>query len=187
MAPANNNQDKTQNERWSAWAAQAQDGDKRAFAMLLRDITPFIRSVLAGGLSNPDWIDDITQDVLISVHKSLATYSPDRPFRPWLSAIIGFRRLDFLRRYYREHKNRHTSLEDKEFLAGHVTNVDIAGELTDVETALEQLPEKQRKVFTMLKVEGYSAREVANEMGMSVSAVKVSAHRTMKKLKKDLE
>jgi RNA polymerase sigma-70 factor (ECF subfamily) len=186
MGPANNNQNKTQNERWTELAALAQEGDSRAFSTLLKDIVPFIRSVLSGTLSNQDWIDDITQDVLISVHKSLHTYSPDRPFRPWMTAIISFRRTDHLRKYYRNRQDKHTSLGDKEFLAGHVTNVDIAGELKDVEAALGKLPEKQRKVFTMLKIEGYSAKEIANEMGMSVSAVKVSAHRAMKKLKQDL-
>ena len=53
----------------------------------------------------------------------------------------------------------------------------------DIEAALKELPERQRKVFQMIKIEGYTAKEVANEMGMSVSAVKVSAHRTMVKLK----
>ena len=55
--------------------------------------------------------------------------------------------------------------------------------MKDIESALADLPENQRKVFEMIKIHGYSAKEVADEMGMSVSAVKVSAHRTMNKLK----
>ena len=53
--------------------------------------------------------------------------------------------------------------------------------ITDL--TLADLPDKQRKVFELIKLHGYSAQEVADEMGMSVSAVKVSAHRTMNKLK----
>ena len=52
-----------------------------------------------------------------------------------------------------------------------------------MQDALQTIPQKQRDVFTKLKLEGYTAQEVANETGMNVSAVKVSAHRTLQKLK----
>ncbi len=168
---------------WRELAIKAQQGDQRAYAALLRDIVPFIRAVASGSLANPDWIDDLVQDVLVSVHKSLSTYSDDRPFKPWLSAIIQFRRTDLLRKYYKNRSNKTVGLDDLEFSAQHVTNPALAGELKDIEAALADLPDNQRKVFEMIKIHGYSAQEVANEMGMSVSAVKVSAHRTMNKLK----
>lgn len=168
---------------WRELAIKAQQGDQRAYAALLRDIVPFIRAVASGSLANPDWIDDLVQDVLVSVHKSLSTYSDDRPFKPWLSAIIQFRRTDLLRKYYKNRSNKTVGLDDLEFSAQHVTNPALAGELKDIEAALADLPDNQRKVFEMIKIHGYSAQEVADEMGMSVSAVKVSAHRTMNKLK----
>lgn len=170
-------------QMWQEWAAQAQQGDKKAYNLLLRDIVPYIHNFIAPRLANPDWVDDITQEVLISVHKSLNTYSPDRPFKPWLSAIISFRRTDFLRKHYSARDNKQTTTDDINFVREHVTETPFAGELKDVEKALEQFPEKQRKVFMLMRVEGYTAQEVADEMGMSVSAVKVSVHRTTNKLK----
>lgn len=183
MESDNDNSISFQNEQWSRLATQAQSGDRRAFEALLRDLAPFIRRTLTGTLSDRDAIEDIVQDVLISVHKSLGTYSTDRPFKPWLKAIIQFRRTDHLRKYYKERKNMQVSFDHHEFLAADVTGLPVTGELKDIEAALDNIPEKQRKIFTMLKIEGYSASEVANEMGMSVSAVKVSAHRTMNRLK----
>lgn len=177
-SPANDRED-----TWRDWAAKAQSGDKSAYNLLLKDIMPFIRSVLSPSLANPDWVDDITQDVLISVHKSLKTYSADRPFRPWLTSIIHFRRTDFLRRHYSLRDRKQAVLSHKEFSGGHVTNPAFAGELKDIEAALDKLPEKQRKVFQLMRIQGYTAKEVAKEMDMTVSAVKVSVHRTMKKLK----
>lgn len=180
--PSNTNESLSQAEMWGQWAVQAQEGDKRAYNQLLSDIAPFIRNFVVGSLANPDWADDIMQEVLVSVHKSLKTYSPERPFKPWLIAIINFRRTDFLRKHYNKRDNVKTSLDDADFLKNHVTNPDHAGEYKDIEKALDSLPEQQSKVFKMVKIEGYTAKEVANEMGMSVSAVKVSAHRTMKKI-----
>ncbi|MGB0718922.1 MAG: RNA polymerase sigma factor [Bdellovibrionales bacterium] len=177
----------SKSEVWQDWAVAAQEGNAKAYNRLLSDIAPFIRNYLIGRLANPDWADDITQEVLISVHKSLKTYSGDRPFRPWLMAIVNFRRTDYLRKHYAGRGDRQTSLDNAEFQTAHVTNPARAGEYKDIEAALENLPEKQIKVFEMMKIKGFTAQEVAKETGMSVSAVKVSAHRTLNKLKAMLD
>ena len=46
-----------------------------------------------------------------------------------------------------------------------------------VREALADLPEKQRKVIELLKVQGLSVKEVSAHTGMSESAVKVTAFR----------
>ncbi len=179
-------QPETLADTWSNLAAKAQAGDKQAYAQLLNDIIPFTKSVIAGRLANPDWIDDITQEVLLSVHKSLKTYDPRMPFRPWLTAIIGFRKTDYLRKHYRQRDQKQMSVDVAEVHDLYVTNNEHAGEYKDIEEALNELPEKQRKVFQMIKIEGFTTQEVADKMNMTESAVKVSAHRTMKKLQKKL-
>ena len=170
-------------DSWNVWAAAAQAGDKVAYARLLRDIIPYIRAVVMPGLANVDWADDIVQEVLISVHKSLKTYDPALPFKPWLTAVAKFRRTDFLRRYYSARGDRQTSLDDVAFTSQHVTDDAMAGEWKDMEAALARLPEMQRTVLELMKIQGLTAQEVASKTGMSVSAVKVSVHRSMNKLK----
>lgn len=176
--------DNQKHQIWNEWAAKAQSGDKNAYALLLRDIIPYIKIVLSPSLANPDWVDDITQEVLISVHKSLKTYAPSKSFKPWLNAIISFRKADFLRSHYAQKKK----IEESAAAQGdvqendNVTKLPYAGELKDIEAALDALPEKQRAVFTKVRIEGYTVSDVAQEMDMSVSAVKVSVHRTAKKL-----
>lgn len=186
MAPDNAHTE-DEKELWREWAVKAQQGDKNAYGLLLRDIAPYIRNVVMRGLANPDWADDIVQEVLLSIHKSLKTYSGDRPFKPWLYAIINFRKMDFLRKHYKQRDQKQETYEQTVFSGDNVTFPDFTGELKDIEEALDSLPEKQRRVFTLMKIEGYTAQEVANEMDMSVSAVKVSAHRAVNKLRKILE
>ncbi len=176
----------TQGMIWAELAQHAQDGDKRAYSRLLTEITPFIKSRIAGGLANPDWIDDIAQDVLISVHKSLHTYSADRSFKPWLGSIIQFRKIDFLRKHYKVKKTKESVAGNIEIFSENVTFQHSEYELRDINRAISSLPEKQQKIFNMMKIEGYSAKEVAKTMNMSVSAVKVSAYRSANKLKEML-
>jgi len=154
----------------------------------LQAIAPYTRNVIIKGLSNPDAAEEIVQEVLLSVHKSFSSYSPERPFKPWLMAIINFRRTDYLRKHYAQREDKTTTIEENyEFEATNVTTPRFSGELKDVESALNALSEDNRKIFQMIKIEGYSAKEVAEKMGMNESAVKVSAHRTMKKLQEELK
>lgn len=164
---------------------RAQAGDATAYRELLTAMVPVLRRILVKGLSRPADVDDIVQDVLLSVHKALNTYSPDRPFMPWLMAIANFRRTDYLRQHYAARKNVTVPVESIE-LADNVTDTAHAAEYGDVRNALDALPERQREVFEMMKLKGLSAQEVSSQTGMSVSAVKVSVHRTMAKLKEKL-
>ena len=87
-------------DEFSKLARLSQAGDKKAYNKLLTKSIPYIHNVLNGSLSDQDALDDITQEVLISIHKALKTYSPDKKFKPWLYSIIQFRRTDYLRKYY---------------------------------------------------------------------------------------
>ena len=168
-------------DQWQEWAALAQKGDKAAYRRLLGAIAPYIRNALVKSVSNMEEAEDITQEVLISVHKSLNTYTPDRPFKPWLFSIVNFRKMDYLRKYYAGRQDKTISTEfmpEKD----NVTYMHSAYEIKDIETALDSFPEQQKRIFQMIKIEGYTAKEVSEELGMKESAVKVSAHRTMKKL-----
>ncbi len=168
-------------EHWTELATAAQKGDKRAYAELLGELAPYIRNVIIKSLKNQEEAEDIAQEVLISVHKSLHTYSSDRPFKPWLMSIINFRRTDFLRKYYSSRQDK-TISSDASIIEENVTNMTTSYEIRDIEKALNKFSADQQRIFKMIKIEGYTAKEVSNEMGMKESAVKVSAHRTMKKL-----
>ena len=104
---------------------------------------------------------------------------------PWLMAIANYRRTDYLRQHYASKKDVTVPMESIE-LTDDVTNPAFAVEYSDVQNALGALPDKQREVFELMKLKGYTAQEVSNQTGMSVSAVKVSVHRTMAKLKEKL-
>lgn len=167
--------------------AQAQAGDKKAYRKLLNEIYPYIKNRLFGKISDSDGVEDIAQEVLVSVHKSMQTYSPERPFKPWLNAIISYRQVDYLRKIYRQAPEQVTDFtENQDFFNNNVTDPALAGEYKDIETAMDSLPAQQREAVKLMRIDGYTAEEAANETGMSVSAVKVNVHRATKKLKQAL-
>ena len=173
------------NDNWDQLANLAQSGDKQAYHSLLQLLIPYIRKIIAPGLANPSWVDDLLQDILMGIHKSLARYMPGQPFRPWVNAIIRYRRAEFLSRHYASMGHMKAPLDDT-----IIESADPLAEFQvdkDLKQMLSCLPEQQQIIFRMIRIEGYSVKEVAEKSGMSLSAVKVSAHRTAAKLKEMLQ
>ena len=178
--------DESNEAQWAVLAGKAQKGDANAYRELLTAIVPVIRRNVVGKLPSRDAADDVVQDILLSVHKALHTYSPNRPFLPWLMSIIHFRRADFLRQHYADRENLRHSLDDPDSPDYLVSEGIPDGTMKDIETAIESLPENQQKVVELMKIKGSSAEEVSQKTGMTVAAVKVSAHRAIAKLRERL-
>ncbi len=161
---------------------RAQQGDKRAYAALFQTITPLLKSFVSRRLSNMADADDVVQDILLSIHRAGHTYDTDRPFKVWMFTIARYRLNDHLRRLYKRVAHPEISLDDMthEISAADVTEQRDQREYLN--RVLSSLPEKQKKIVTMMKIEGHTAADTAKTMKMSVSAVKVAAHRAYKSL-----
>lgn len=174
-----------QGTRWQKLMTEAQSGNQASYRQLLTELAPFIKRTIIRSLSKQDQADDIVQEVLLSIHKAMSTYDPQRPFMPWLMAIVNFRRTDYLRSHYAARDNLSAPLEALD-APDYVTFDGHQGEYKDIENAVASLAPRQREVFDLVKMKGYSAKEAAEKTGMSVSAVKVSVHRSIQKLKEKL-
>lgn len=165
----------------------AQQGDKRAYADLLRQITPTLKAFVARRLGRSADIDDVVQDILLSIHRAGHTFDTDRPFKIWMFTIARYRLNDHLRQMYRKGAIPEISLDDltQEISATDVTEQGDRREYLN--NALNHLPDKQRKIITMMKVEGHTAEDTAKVMGMTSTAVKVAAHRAYKALALKIE
>jgi RNA polymerase sigma-70 factor, ECF subfamily len=172
-------------ERQSATLMRlAQDGDQMAYASLLVLLTSvtrqFVRRRLGGAVT---WVDDVVQETLLAIHGARHTYDPARPFAPWFYAIASNRMIDVLRRERRvaSHELGSDAVPDPTDAAGS-RHSEIDGEA--IRSALQTLPVRQRDVIEGLKYRDESVRDVAGRLGMSESAVKVTAHRGYRALKR---
>lgn len=165
---------------------QAIGGDKHAYAVLLQETSRFLRPFLVKRLSFAAEVDDLMQEILISIHKARHTYNGDRPYKPWAYAIARFRLQDYLRTHYSDHLRHAIELSNVEnSLPDPVTKYAMTYE--SISGELRKLPQKQAVILRMMHQEGYTAKEVANSIGMKESAVKVMAHRAYRILRNKLE
>ena len=157
-------------------------GDERAYADLLRESARMLRPYLAKRLIQNDVAEDVLQEILISLHKARHTYDGNRPFAPWLFAIAQFRLKDSFRKIYADPLRNAGEMEEIDvFFKENVTESVYDYELVNRE--IGNLPKKQSAILRLIHGDGYTAKETAEKMGMSESAVKVSAHRAYKILR----
>jgi RNA polymerase sigma factor (sigma-70 family) len=167
----------------------AQGGDTQAYVLLLKKITPRLRQIIRGRrrfLKIED-IEDLVQDILLSLHAVRATYDPRRPFMPWLMAITRHRLADGGRRYTRQAahevgvENLPVTFPDEE------ANIDYGYRDPEaLRQAIRNLPPGQRDAIELLKLREMSLKEAAAASGTSIGALKVSVHRAMTALGKAL-
>lgn len=170
---------------WSMLMAYAQAGDQEAYRRLLREIAPYVRSLVVKSQRASADIEDTVQDVLLTVHAVRHTYDPARPFGPWLVAIAKRRITDRMRRQGRTTARETPLADDDETFAAPETNYDErAATEHALHTAIERLPQRQRDAIRLLKLQQMSLRQAAQTTGMSVAALKVATHRAMKSLRR---
>jgi len=169
---------------------KVQEGDRQAYADLLNDITPRLRRFVQRQrkfFGRAD-VEDVVQDILLSLHAVRATYDARRPFMPWLLSIARNRLVDQARRYARRAANE---IQVDDFAVTFVdepTNSDWGtfGDPEALRNAIKGLPVGQRQAIEMLKLREMSLKEVAAATGTSVGALKVSVHRAIAALRKTL-
>lgn len=168
----------------------AQAGDGHAYTRLLTDLVPKLRYLIKQRrpFLKPEDIEDLAQDVLLSLHAVRATYDPQRPFMPWLLAIMHNRMADGARRYARrkahEVQVEHVPVTFSDESANY--GADSYGDAEALRQAVAKLPERQRDAIQMLKLDDLSLKEAASRSGTSIGALKVSVHRGMTALRRAL-
>lgn len=166
---------------------RAQAGDETAYLDLLQQISLIVRSATRRRdqrLQHAD-IEDIVQDVLVSVHLVRATYDPSRPFLPWLLTIVHNRMIDRYRKFARGAANEVLVNQiDETFSASEANTYDSSfGDEELLRQAIQELPASQRRAIELLKLREMSLKEAAAETGMSVGNLKVLVHRAIGSLR----
>lgn len=162
----------------------AQAGDQVAYATLLVLLTSTTRQFARTRLGAVPWIDDVVQETLLAVHRARHTYDPERPFAPWFYAVASSRLIDAVRRERRVMSREIPGdvLPDSLTTGGSMARDDI--DVDAIRAAVASLPVRQREVIEALKFRDQSVREVAGHLSMTESAVKVTAHRGYRALKR---
>lgn len=187
MVKAESQNRSTDDVRRSAQMAAAQAGDRAAYEALLKECVPVIKAIAGRQGVPPDQIDDVVQDVLLTIHRARQTYDPARSFTGWLRIIAERRSIDLLRRLGRQRTREVYAPPAYETYADEVADPTRSGRdpaASDrVRTALGMLPERQREAVQLLLLQDHSLADAAIVTRRSKGALKVNLHRALKALR----
>jgi RNA polymerase sigma-70 factor (ECF subfamily) len=154
-------------------ASTAPTGDRAAFGQVYSEQFDYVwQSLRRLGVGAGD-VEDAVHDVFLVVQRRLVDYDPARPVRPWLFGIAY--------RIVSERRRRGSAVEvaadEHEVLA--VADGQPSAEARfateqarqRVHRALGELPIEQRAVVVMHDLEGHSASEVAEAIGIPLNTV----------------
>ncbi|MHB1456937.1 MAG: RNA polymerase sigma factor, partial [Armatimonadota bacterium] len=144
-------------------------------------------------VTRQDDVDDIAQDVFVSVWKSICSFRRDAKFSTWLHTITVNTTLTRLKTM----KNKMTlSIDDPDTGLAASLQADEAESPSEslqkserdkaVRKAIETLPEKHKLVVVMHYFEHHTCEDIASILGCSVGTVWSRLHYACKILKNEL-
>jgi RNA polymerase sigma-70 factor (ECF subfamily) len=160
--------------------ASYQQGDLGAATALIHRLSPQLHRFFLMQYASREHADDLLQETWLRIHKARHTYRPGEPVLPWFYAIARNIRVDHYRKSSRTTGHEQPLDETPEMKAPVAQE---SAEIPNLEVLLAPLPESQREVIEMLKVQGMSLEEVARATSSSIGSVKQKAHRGYEKLR----
>ena len=171
-------------------AGRAADGDTAAFEALARRYGPHMRASarrLTGSFADAD---DVVQEVLVQAWQQLDSLREPAAVKGWLLRLTGSRSIDLLRR-----RRNHSSLgaeEDQPAAtvspgAGPETAAVAGAGIESLKTALDALPEEQRRCWILKEINGQSYDEIARTLNISPASVRGRLARARITLVREME
>jgi RNA polymerase sigma factor (sigma-70 family) len=173
-------------------------GKQFAYAKLIDSFQQKVFSTCMSFVPNKEDAEDLAQEVFVEVFNSISKFKGDSKLSTWIYKITTNKCLEFIRK-----KNTKKRFGFLKSIMGNNMPVDKTSYFTDMNhpgillenkeksdilfRAINALPEAQKVVFTLSKIDGKSYEEVSDITGKSISSVESLMFRAKKKLQELLE
>lgn len=166
------------------WVLQAQRGDEQAFTQLVETYQKPVYNLCYRMLGDPELAEDAAQETFLRAYQHLRRYDAQRSFATWLLSIAAHYCIDRLRR--RRFPTFSIDEEDDDSPAFEIPDADAPNperesvrreERDKLHGLLESLEALDRAAIVMRYWHDASEAEIAESLGLTVSAVKSRLHR----------
>ena len=152
------------------------EGDGSAFEELYRRFAPVAHGIILARVP-PAHVEDLVQEVFLSVHRRIRSLRDPNAFPGWLATIARNRAMDFHRHVPRTEELTEDSARREP---------EEENETQGILAAIRALPEAYREPLLLRLVEGLTGPEIAQRTGLTPGSVRVNLHRGMQRLKEEL-
>ena len=175
---------------------RVQQGDKRAFELLVVKYHRKIIRLVSRLIRDPAEVEDVAQDAFIKAYRALPQFRGESAFYTWLYRIAINTAKNYLVSRGRRPPDSDVSSEDAEFYDGDHGLKDLESPerslLRDeiegtVHRTIQQLPEDLRTALTLREFDGLSYEDIASVMQCPVGTVRSRIFRAREAIDKALQ
>jgi RNA polymerase sigma-70 factor, ECF subfamily len=169
--------------------AGEQDAISTLFTWIRPAIVRYCRSRIGRSGSAYSSADDVAQEICVAVLGALTRYG-DEPesFLPFVYGIAAHKVADHYRRAGRDRSDPAADVPDGIDVSASPEQQIMAADLRDrLSNLLDTLPPRQREILRLRLIVGLSAQETAVAVGLTPTAVRVTQHRALAKLRAALQ
>ena len=186
---------KSEHESDKRLVVRSQQGDKRAFDVLVLKYQQRIASIVSRYLRDQDEVADVTQEAFIKAYRALANFRGDAQFYTWLYRIAINTAKNHLVAKSRRPPNTDKDINDGEFSENSVVleaedqpeTLLARDQLQSVIlAAVDDLQEDLRTALMLREFDGLSYEEIAEIMACPVGTVRSRIFRARETIEKKM-
>ncbi len=160
------------------------EGQEKALRYVYKKYCNRIYLLAMKFLKSPELAQELVQDVFLKLWEKRTELDKDRPIEAWLYTVARNKVINQFKKMAREQQKAAiqtleavsaTEKADKRLLEGEAYQL--------LNEAVIRLPEKQRQVYTLSRMEGYSRLEIAEQLQISALTVKTHMSRAVLSVK----
>ncbi len=146
------------------------EGDESTFNTLVQRHKEKVRNIIYLTIGNHDLVDDIGQEVFLTIYKNLNNFRFESQFTTWLYRITVNKCKDHLRKM--KIRNIFSPIKESEEELGYNPTPDDSDIKEIVQNAIAKLPDKLRVPLLLKDIEGLSYQEIAESVQCEIGTVK---------------
>ena len=155
--------------------------DAKAQEQLYKKFYGYAMSISLRYATSREEASEVLNDSFLKVFQSVQKFDLEKPFKPWLSRIVVNTAIS---RFRKECKHQHAAdIQDVDVENLDEDALDILS-VEEIIQLLQKLPDLHRITFNMYELEGYSHKEIAEELGISEGTSRSNLSRAKSTLQK---
>lgn len=158
-------------------------GDRQAQEGLYRALAPTMMGICLRYAKDRDDAEDILQTAFIKVFQKISDFRMEGSFEGWVKRIMVNTALE----HYRKNLRSLTAVSLDEVQEEVSFSAWNSLEVQDLLNLIQSLPNGYRMVFNLYALEGYSHKEIADELGITESGSKSQLSRARALLKEKIK
>ncbi len=164
---------------------EIKSGNQGSFRLLYNRFAPMFKGIAYRYMGNADESNDVIQEAFVKIYKNLDKYSFKGSFEGWMKRIVVNCCLEYMAKHKKVKFESETVLLNTSSSNWELPISDMS--VQEIVEMVNKLPIGYRTVFNLNVIEGYSHKEIGEQLGISESASRSQLTKAKAKLKELLK